>query len=133
MSAPAAIDRPETPAPVPAAAPTRGFGWRYTSPLLTGSTLNPINSSLIATGLVGIGVDFHKGPGTTATLISVLYLCSAIMQPTTAWANTKPAAGTRTGVSRAAKEIAAVMFPSGSRMGAPMQQMVGNTSLLSTA
>ncbi|HEX4789220.1 MAG TPA: MFS transporter [Actinospica sp.] len=59
-----------------------GFGWRYTAPLLTGSSLNPINSSMIATGLVGIGVDFHKGPGTTATLISVLYLCSAIMQPT---------------------------------------------------
>jgi len=82
MSAPAAIDRPETPAPAPAAASARGFGWRYTSPLLTGSTLNPINSSLIATGLVGIGVDFHKGPGTTASLISVLYLCSAVMQPT---------------------------------------------------
>jgi predicted MFS family arabinose efflux permease len=37
---------------------------------------------MIATGLVGIGVDFHKGPGTTASLISVLYLCSAVMQPT---------------------------------------------------
>ncbi|MDQ1571611.1 MAG: hypothetical protein QOF79_2285 [Actinomycetota bacterium] len=58
------------------------FGWRFTAPLLFGSTLNPINSSMIATGLVGIGVDFHTGPGETATLISVLYLCSAIMQPT---------------------------------------------------
>jgi MFS family permease len=58
------------------------FGWRFTAPLLLGSTLNPINSSMIATGLVGIGVDFHTGPGTTATLISVLYLCSAVMQPT---------------------------------------------------
>jgi predicted MFS family arabinose efflux permease len=58
------------------------FGWRFTSPLLLGSTLNPINSSMIATGLVGIGVDFHTGPGETATLISVLYLCSAVMQPT---------------------------------------------------
>jgi MFS family permease len=37
---------------------------------------------MIATGLVGIGLDFHKGPGTTASLISVLYLCSAVMQPT---------------------------------------------------
>lgn len=37
---------------------------------------------MIATGLVGIGVDFHTGPGETATLISVLYLCSAVMQPT---------------------------------------------------
>jgi predicted MFS family arabinose efflux permease len=58
------------------------FGLRFTAPLLLGSTLNPINSSMIATGLVGIGVDFNTGPGTTASLISVLYLCSAIMQPT---------------------------------------------------
>jgi MFS family permease len=58
------------------------FGLRFTSPLLLGSSLNPINSSMIATALVGIGVDFHKGPATTATLISVLYLCSAVMQPT---------------------------------------------------
>ena len=58
------------------------FGWRFVSPLLIGSSLNPINSSLIATGLVGIGLDFHKGPGTTTSLISVLYLCSAVMQPT---------------------------------------------------
>jgi MFS family permease len=37
---------------------------------------------MIATGLVGIGVDFHTGPGQTASLISVLYLCSAVAQPT---------------------------------------------------
>lgn len=58
------------------------FGWRFTSPLLLGSTLNPINSSMIATALVGIGDDFHAGPGATALLISVLYLCSAVAQPT---------------------------------------------------
>ncbi|HEY0261191.1 MAG TPA: MFS transporter [Lacisediminihabitans sp.] len=58
------------------------FGWRFTFPLLLGSTLNPINSSMIATGLVGIAADFHTGPGQTATLVSVLYLCSAVMQPT---------------------------------------------------
>ena len=58
------------------------FPWTFTAPLLLGSTLNPINSSMIATGLVGIGVDFHTGPGATASLISVLYLCSAVMQPT---------------------------------------------------
>ncbi|MCO5972808.1 MFS transporter [Actinoallomurus soli] len=69
----------ETPA---AAATSTAFGWRFVGPLLLGSTLNPINSSMIATGLVGIGLDFHKGPGTTASLISVLYLCSAVMQPT---------------------------------------------------
>ena len=58
------------------------FGWRFLAPLLLGSTLNPINSSMIATALVGIGVDMHAGPGATASLISVLYLCSAVMQPT---------------------------------------------------
>jgi MFS family permease len=64
---------------VPARKP---FGWRFTTPLLLGSALNPINSSMLATGLLGIGLDFHLGPGQTASLISVLYLCSAIAQPT---------------------------------------------------
>lgn len=67
---------------MPAAVARTPFGWRFTTPLLLGSTLNPINSSMLATGLLGIGLDFHKGPGTTASLISVLYLCSAVMQPT---------------------------------------------------
>jgi MFS family permease len=69
-------------AAAPPAAQSKPFGWQFLAPLLLGSTLNPINSSMIATGLVGIGVDFHTGPGTTASLISVLYLCSAVMQPT---------------------------------------------------
>jgi MFS family permease len=64
------------------AAANKPFGWRFTAPLLLGSTLNPINSSLIATGLVGIGIDLHTSPGVTAVLVSVLYLCSAVMQPT---------------------------------------------------
>src|ERR1022692_4668837 len=74
-----------TAARAPAASPAKfrkPFVWRFTSPLLIGSSLNPINSSMIAPGLVGIGLDFHTGPGTTASLISVLYLCSAVMQPT---------------------------------------------------
>jgi len=40
---------------------TEAFGWRFTAPLMLGSTLNPINSSLIATGLVGIGADMRAG------------------------------------------------------------------------
>ena len=65
------------------AAPSdRPFGVRYLGPLLLGSTLNPINSSMIATGLVGIGAEFGLGPGQTASLISVLYLFSSVMQPT---------------------------------------------------
>ena len=51
-------------------------------PAAAGSTLNPIDSSLIATGLVRIGTDVHAGPRATASLISVLYFCSAVMQPT---------------------------------------------------
>jgi MFS family permease len=69
-------------ASAPATAPTKPFGWRFTTPLLLGSTLNPINSSMLATGLLGIGLDFHLGPGPSASLISVLYLCSAVAQPT---------------------------------------------------
>jgi predicted MFS family arabinose efflux permease len=56
--------------------------WSFTFPLLLGSTLNPVNSSMLATGLVGIAADFHVGPGRAAQLVSVLYLCSAVMQPT---------------------------------------------------
>ena len=37
---------------------------------------------MLATALVGIGVDFAVGPGTTASLVSVLYLFSAVAQPT---------------------------------------------------
>jgi MFS family permease len=62
--------------------PNKPFGWRFTAPLLLGSTLNPINTSMLATALVGIGVDFKAGPGTTASLVSVLYLFSAVSQPT---------------------------------------------------
>jgi MFS family permease len=62
--------------------PRNPFGARFTTPLLLGSTFNPINSSLLATGLVGIGVDLHVRPGETALLISVLYLCSSVAQPT---------------------------------------------------
>lgn len=58
------------------------FGVRYLGPLLLGSTLNPINSSMIATGLIAIGGEFRLGPGQTASLISVLYLFSSVMQPT---------------------------------------------------
>ena len=64
------------------AAADRPFGWRFSLPLLLGSTLNPINSSMIAVGLVSIAADFRTGPGATASLVSVLYLCSAVMQPT---------------------------------------------------
>ncbi|MTD59397.1 MFS transporter [Amycolatopsis pithecellobii] len=62
--------------------PGKPFGLRFTLPLMLGTTLNPINSSMIAVGLAGIAAEFRLGPGTAATLVSVLYLCSAVMQPT---------------------------------------------------
>ncbi|MFG1608325.1 MFS transporter [Actinoplanes sp. NPDC049265] len=55
---------------------------RFIAPLLLGSALNPINSSMIATGLAAIAADFRVGPGAAAQLVSVLYLCSAVAQPT---------------------------------------------------
>ncbi|WP_336048182.1 MFS transporter [Streptomyces sp. CA2R101] len=51
------------------------------APLLLGSLLNPINSTMIATALVAIGRDFHVGAADTAWLISAMYLASAVGQP----------------------------------------------------
>ena len=45
------------------------------------SALNPVNSSMLATGLADIAREFDVTPGAAAGLVSVLYLCSAIAQP----------------------------------------------------
>src|ERR1700756_3030033 len=58
------------------------FGPRFVTPMLLGSALNPINSSVIATALVSIAAAMHVPVGRTAILISCLYLTSAIAQPT---------------------------------------------------
>jgi MFS family permease len=60
----------------------RPFSWRFTTPLFIGSALNPINSSLIATALVPIAHSLGVSIGQTAALVTVLYLASAIAQPT---------------------------------------------------
>nr|WP_272924275.1 MULTISPECIES: MFS transporter [unclassified Streptomyces] len=52
-----------------------------TAPLLLGSLLNPLNTTMISTGLVAIGHDFGVGASDTAWLVSVLYLASAVAQP----------------------------------------------------
>ncbi|MFI9834538.1 MFS transporter [Streptomyces sp. NPDC051913] len=49
---------------------------------MLGSSLNPINSSIIATSLIAIGNTFHAGAASTIWLVSALYLASAIGQPT---------------------------------------------------
>lgn len=59
----------------------RAFGARLMTPLLLGSALNPINSTMIATALVAIGEDFHVGAADTAWLISAMFLASAVGQP----------------------------------------------------
>ncbi|HET7814925.1 MAG TPA: MFS transporter, partial [Candidatus Baltobacteraceae bacterium] len=54
---------------------------RNITPLLLGLTLNPINSSIIATALVPIGDAFHATAAQTAWLIAALYLATAVGQP----------------------------------------------------
>jgi MFS family permease len=64
-----------------AAAQERPFGPRFMTPMLMGATLNPINSSVIATALVSIAVALRIPVGQTSVLISSLYLTSAVAQP----------------------------------------------------
>src|SRR5919197_3955196 len=59
----------------------RPFGFRFMSPLLIGTLLNPINSAMIATALVPIGRDLRVGPSSTAWLIASLYLAAGVGQP----------------------------------------------------
>ncbi|WP_416070019.1 MFS transporter [Streptomyces sp. ME02-6979-3A] len=61
--------------------PRGGFSARLTAPLLMGSLLNPLNTTMISTALVAIGHSFGIGAADTAWLISVLYLASAVAQP----------------------------------------------------
>lgn len=58
-----------------------GFDRRLISPLILGSLLNPVNSSMLAVALVPIGVAFGAPPAETAYLVSALYLATAIAQP----------------------------------------------------
>ncbi|MEW1747979.1 MFS transporter [Streptomyces angustmyceticus] len=81
--APAAVAPPQDSggSAAPATGAGRAFGARLMAPLLLGSLLNPINSTMIATALVAIGRDFHVGAADTAWLISAMYLASAVGQP----------------------------------------------------
>ncbi len=63
-------------------APSRaGFDQRLIPPLVLGSLLNPVNSSMLAVALVPIGIAFGAPPAETAYLVSALYLATAIAQP----------------------------------------------------
>ncbi len=59
----------------------RGFNRKLLAPMMLGSILNPVNSSILAVSLVPIGVAFGAPPAQTAWLVSSLYLATAIGQP----------------------------------------------------
>ena len=58
------------------------FGFSYMAPLVLGATLNPINSTMISTAIVPIADSLHASIAEAGWLIAVLYLTSAIAQPT---------------------------------------------------
>jgi MFS family permease len=57
------------------------FDRRLIAPMIVGSILNPINSSMLAVALVPIGAAFGVPPSQTAWLITGLYLATAVGQP----------------------------------------------------
>ena len=59
----------------------QGFDRALIAPMILGSVLNPVNSSMIAVALVPIGVAFGAPPSQTAWLVSGLYLATAVGQP----------------------------------------------------
>ncbi|MEU5383737.1 MFS transporter [Kitasatospora cineracea] len=54
---------------------------RLVPPMVLGSVLNPINSTIIAVALVPIGAALGASPAQTAWLVSALYLATALGQP----------------------------------------------------
>lgn len=57
------------------------FNQKLIAPMILGSILNPINSSIISVALIPIGKAFGVSPSQTAWLISALYVATAIGQP----------------------------------------------------
>jgi MFS family permease len=62
-------------------APENTFDRRLLAPMMLGSILNPVNSSIIAVALVPIATAFGAPASQTAWLISSLYLATSIGQP----------------------------------------------------
>ncbi|PNE40242.1 MFS transporter [Streptomyces noursei] len=58
-----------------------GFRRQLIAPMILGSILNPINSSMLAVALIPIGQAFGAPPSQTAWLVSALYLATAVGQP----------------------------------------------------
>jgi MFS family permease len=63
------------------AAPADRFDRRLLAPMILGSILNPVNSSIVAVALVPIAVAFGAPAAETAWLVSALYVATAIGQP----------------------------------------------------
>ncbi|MFE6054844.1 MFS transporter [Kitasatospora sp. NPDC056446] len=61
--------------------PDDGFDRRLIAPMVLGSVLNPVNSSMIAVALVPVGAAFGAPPAETAWLVTGLYLATAVGQP----------------------------------------------------
>ncbi|MCX4914486.1 MFS transporter [Streptomyces sp. NBC_00687] len=61
--------------------PPDRFDRRLIAPMVLGSVLNPVNSSMIAVALVPIGSALGAPPSQTAWLVSGLYLATAVGQP----------------------------------------------------
>lgn len=58
-----------------------GFDRRLLPPMMLGSVLNPVNSTIIAVTLIPIGNALGAPPSQTAWLVSALYLATALGQP----------------------------------------------------
>jgi MFS family permease len=58
------------------------FGFTFIAPLVLGSVLNPINSTMLATALVPIAESLGSDIAATGWLIAALYLTTTVAQPT---------------------------------------------------
>ncbi len=55
--------------------------WRFMLPLVLGTMMNPLNSTMLATALITLCSSFHINLSQGAVLIVVLYVTSTIAQP----------------------------------------------------
>ena len=55
--------------------------WRLVGGVVTGTMLNPLNSSMTAVALLGLSMDFRVSIGTATWLISGFYLGGAVRMP----------------------------------------------------
>src|SRR6478609_3888061 len=65
---------------LPETRPT-AFDRRLVAPMVLGSILNPINSSMLAVALVPIGIALGAPAAETAWLVTALYLATSVGQP----------------------------------------------------